>query len=97
MALSRASAVREGGGEASAGVVQARLLSRGIGEVRGADEAFSLKEDPLSTSACWSASAIEPRHRPAGRGARAALAPRARAPARDRTADPTACTARKCG
>jgi RNA-directed DNA polymerase len=37
MAPSRASAVREGGGEASVGVVQARLLSREIGEVRGAD------------------------------------------------------------
>jgi hypothetical protein len=37
MASSRASAVREGGGEASVGVVQAGLLSREMGEVRGAD------------------------------------------------------------
>lgn len=37
MAPSRASAAREGGGEASVGVVQAWLLSREIGEVRGAD------------------------------------------------------------
>src|SRR5437867_1587710 len=37
MAPSRASAAREGGGEASVGVVQARLLSREMGEVRGAD------------------------------------------------------------
>ena len=37
MAPSRASAVREGGGEASVGVVQARLLSRETGEFRGAD------------------------------------------------------------
>ena len=37
-APSRASAVREGGGEASVGVVQAGLLSREIAnEVRGAD------------------------------------------------------------
>ena len=38
VALSRASAAREGGGEASVGVVQAGLLSREIAnEVRGAD------------------------------------------------------------
>ena len=35
MAPSRASAVREDGGEASVGVVQAGLLSREIGEVSG--------------------------------------------------------------
>jgi hypothetical protein len=37
MALSRASAVREGGGEASVGVVQAGLLSREISELWGVD------------------------------------------------------------
>jgi hypothetical protein len=37
MAPSRASTAREGGGEASVGVVQARLLSRETGEVQGAD------------------------------------------------------------
>jgi hypothetical protein len=37
MALSRASAAREGGGEASVGVVWAGLLSREIALFRGAD------------------------------------------------------------
>jgi hypothetical protein len=37
MAPSRASAVREGGGEASVGVVQAGLLSREISEIWGVD------------------------------------------------------------
>lgn len=37
MAPSRASSVREGGGEASVGVVQARLWSRETGEDQGAD------------------------------------------------------------
>ena len=56
MALSRASAVREGGGEASVGVVQAGLLSRVMEQESGVPTSSSLAEGHVVSGAiasCW--------------------------------------------
>ena len=55
-ASSRASAVREGGGEASVGVVQAGLLSRVMEQTSGVPTLSSLAEGHVAGSAiasCW--------------------------------------------
>ena len=55
-ALSRASAVREGGGEASVGVVQAGLLSRVMEQKSGVPTPSSLAEGHAAGSvsaSCW--------------------------------------------
>ncbi len=56
-ALSRASAVREGGGEASVGVVQAGLLSRVIEQESGVPTSWTLAEGDAAGSVSASCSA----------------------------------------
>jgi hypothetical protein len=61
IAPSRASAAREGGGEASVGVVQARLLSRETGEVWGVDALWigGRQHPPVPDQGPWLRSVLQ--------------------------------------